>query len=97
MARDTEKFEYYTVSVPKHSRVLTLLKQDAEDTGKEIGSLLSMRIADYYLQRNGMIFQTSAAPVVSQPVEAQESTPTPQEAAMSNGKKRAAKSLKEWM
>ena len=100
MARDTEKFDYYTVSIPKNTRMSELLKQDAEDTGRtsEIGSLLSVRIADYYLLRNSLIHQSSIA-VPAQHAhkeEVEEPVVEKKTELMPNGKSNALKALGEW-
>jgi len=90
MARDTQAYDYYTVGIPRNTRIHDLMMEDAKDSGrlKEISSLLSVRIADFYLQRNGLI--QGGASVVPTPQEPEVKQPP------ANAKSNALASMDEW-
>ncbi len=57
MARDTERYAYFTIGIPRDSETLEKLLQDAKDTGMldTIAKLLAVRITDFYKQTNTTI------------------------------------------
>ncbi len=50
MARDTQKYAYFYVGIPRDSETLQKLLQDVEETGETVPRLLAVRIADFYRQ-----------------------------------------------
>lgn len=48
MARDREKFQYYTLAIPKESLLLQMLEQDAFNTGIPLQQVLLLRALDWY-------------------------------------------------
>ncbi len=54
MARDTERYVYLTVGIPRDSETLQKFLQDAKECGmlRELPKLLFTRMVDFYRQTN---------------------------------------------
>ena len=48
MPRNTKKFEYVTVGIPRNSPVLRHLKAEASQSGTPLSKLIPVKLADYY-------------------------------------------------
>ncbi len=75
MSRDTERYAYFTVGIPRDSETYQKLLQDAQETGKQdaIASLLTVRIADFY-KLTTTTLTTRAVPSPEQVEEPEEET-----------------------
>lgn len=49
MARNTDRDALFTVSIPKDSELLQLLRDDAEQTHLSVAKLIVVRLKDWYL------------------------------------------------
>jgi len=89
-SRDTKRYAYFTMGIPRGSETLEKLRHDAEEMGMQdaIARLLAVRIADFYRQTNTAI-PTRTIP--SQPIEAPPETINEDMAALN-----AQAALDEW-
>jgi len=73
MARDTERYAYFTIGIPRDSETLEKLLHDAKECGMQdaIARLLVVRLTDFYKQTSTTI--PTRAPQV-QKVEEPETT-----------------------
>ncbi len=90
MARDTKRYAYFTIGIPRDSETFQKLLQDVQETGMQdmIARLLVVRIADFYLQTNTAIPTRTTQP---NPVEAPPETTNEDMAALN-----AQAALDEW-
>lgn len=50
MARDTDRYVYLYVGIPRDSETYQKLLADADETGLSVPKVLAVRIADFYRQ-----------------------------------------------
>jgi hypothetical protein len=60
MARDPERYAYFTVALPRTSQTLQKLLAEAEEAGINPARLLALRVSDWYKGSAGSI--TEAPP-----------------------------------
>ncbi len=71
MARDTERYAYFTVGILRDSETLQKLLQDARESSmpNEIAKVLGLRIADFYRQTNTALTRATQPDSVEAPLE----------------------------
>ena len=93
MARDTERYVYLTIGIPRDSETLQQFLHDAKECGmqRELPKLLMVRIADFYKQTATTLPTRSAPSSVIKATEAPEETMNEDIAALN-----ANAALDEW-
>jgi hypothetical protein len=69
MARDTERYVYLYVGIPRDSETYQKLLDDVEETGVAAPKLLAVRIADFYRQMTTTIARPASSQTKDLPEE----------------------------